>query len=122
MELNNENQAVSKEVEAFEDYVMGVINAGAQSIMISIGHKTGLFDVMAGLPAATSEYIADQAKLSERYVREWLAVMVTAGIVVYEPKNGSYQLPTSACGLLNQSVRDWKRRCIRAIYFDDGCY
>ena len=40
--------------------------------MTSIGHQTGLFDTMAGLPPSTSEQIAEAAGLHERYVREWL--------------------------------------------------
>ena len=40
--------------------------------MISIGHRTGLFDTMATLPPSTSEQIAAAAGLNERYVREWL--------------------------------------------------
>ena len=67
--------------ETFADQIGEVINHGAVSVMISIGHRTGLFDTMATLPPATSVEIAEAAELSERYVREWLAVMVTGGIV-----------------------------------------
>jgi winged helix-turn-helix protein len=37
---------------------------------ISVGLRTGLFDVMAARPAATSAEIASEAALDERYVRE----------------------------------------------------
>ena len=41
--------------------------------MTSVGHRTGLFDVMRDLPPAAPAEIARQAGLAERYVREWLA-------------------------------------------------
>jgi 2-polyprenyl-3-methyl-5-hydroxy-6-metoxy-1,4-benzoquinol methylase len=74
--------------------------------MISIGHRAGLFDVMADLPPATSQRIADAARLSERYVREWLAVMVTGQIVDYDPTGRTYTLPLehAACLTRNASL------------------
>ena len=45
---------------------------------------------MARLKPATSPRIADQTGLAERYVREWLATMVTAGIVTYSPREKTY--------------------------------
>ncbi len=64
--------------DAFLDRIAGLINDGAVAVMVGIGHRTGLFDTMAGMPPATSAEIAEEAALAERYVREWLAVMVTA--------------------------------------------
>ena len=61
--------------------------------MISIGHRAGLFDVMAKLEPKTSQEIADSAGLAERYVREWLAVMVMAEIINYDPQAKTYHLP-----------------------------
>ena len=85
--------------EAFADRIGETINAGAVALMISIGHRTGLFDTMAGRPPATSHDIAAAAELAERYVREWLAVMVTGGIVAYDPARRTYALPAEACGM-----------------------
>jgi SAM-dependent methyltransferase len=87
------------DAEAFAGQVGDLLDAGAVAVMISIGHRTGLFDVMAGLPPMSSEGIAERAELAERYVREWLAVMVTGGIVKYDPARKTYQLPPehSAC-------------------------
>jgi hypothetical protein len=36
--------------EAFAERMIGVLNAGALALMTSLGHRTGLFDAMAGLP------------------------------------------------------------------------
>jgi hypothetical protein len=56
--------------EAFAGRIMQTLDAGAVSVMISIGHRTGLFDVLAELPPSTSAEIAARAELAERYVRE----------------------------------------------------
>ena len=68
--------------------------------MISIGHRTKLFDTMAILPPATSAQIAEAAGLKEHYVREWLTVMVTGKIIDHDPAVGAYALsPEQAASL-----------------------
>jgi len=61
----------------FAERVLDVLNSGMLALMISIGHRSGLFDAMAALPPATSGRIAQVAGLDERYVREWLAAMTS---------------------------------------------
>jgi len=71
-------------VEPATDFAAKLVetyNAAALSLMISIGHRTGLFDAMANLGRTTSEELAATAKLEERYVREWLGAMTCGGIV-----------------------------------------
>src|SRR5215467_7619710 len=70
-----------------------MMNEGALALMVSVGHRTGLFDVMASMPAATSAQIASGAGLDERYVREWLAAMTTGRIVDHDGVTGTYSLP-----------------------------
>lgn len=67
--------------EAFAGTLLTALNHGALCLMVSVGHRTGLFDAMSKLPPATSEEIAIQAGLNERYVREWLGAMTTARVV-----------------------------------------
>ena len=71
--------------EAFAGKMLQTLNDGFVALMISVGHRTGLFDAMATLPPATSQQIADAANLNERYVREWLGGMVVGRIVEYDP-------------------------------------
>jgi SAM-dependent methyltransferase len=96
--------ATRKDAEAFLQRTCDIINAGAQAVMISIGHRSGLFDVMARLEPATSVEIAAKAERAERYVREWLAVMVTAGIVTYAPQSRTYYLPASHAACLTRGA------------------
>jgi 2-polyprenyl-3-methyl-5-hydroxy-6-metoxy-1,4-benzoquinol methylase len=92
----------SSKREAFGRRMAEMLNNAALALMTSIGHRTGLFDVMSRMSPATSEQIAREAGLNERYVREWLAAMVSGGIVEYEPRNASYQLPAEHSGWLTR--------------------
>lgn len=92
------------EAEAFAGRLMETLNAGAVAVMISIGHRTGLFDVLATLPASTSQRIADAAGLHERYVREWLAAMVTGGMVQYDSARRTYALPAEHAACLTREA------------------
>ncbi len=90
--------------EEFAERMVGVLNEGAIALMTSIGHRTGLFDAMAGLPPSTSDQIASAANLNERYVREWLGAMVVGGIVEHDPEEGTYQLPREHAAFLTRTA------------------
>ena len=90
--------------EAFAGKMLEILNGGFLSLMTSLGHRTGLFDAMAGLPPATSAQIAEAAGLNERYVREWLGAMVTGGIVEYDPAAVAYRLPPEHAASLTRAV------------------
>lgn len=79
--------------DAFADRMVAMLNEATLSMMISIGHRTGLFDVMDTLSPSTSQQIAVKAGLQERYVREWLGAMATGRVVSYDPHTESYHLP-----------------------------
>lgn len=55
--------------DSFSGEMLATLNRGALCLMISIGHRTGLFDVISRMTPATSSEIAAQAGLNERYVR-----------------------------------------------------
>jgi hypothetical protein len=88
----------------FGERLIGLLNDGALALMLSVGHRTGLFDVMASLPSATSAQIAEAAELNERYVREWLAAMTTGGIVVYDDALQTFALPARRAAWLTRAA------------------
>ncbi|WP_170765843.1 class I SAM-dependent methyltransferase [Ruegeria lacuscaerulensis] len=90
--------------ERFGEKMVGTLNGAALALMTSIGHRTDLFDVFAGMPNVTSATLADKAGLSERYVREWLAVMVTSGVVEYDPETETYTFPPEHAALLTRAA------------------
>jgi 2-polyprenyl-3-methyl-5-hydroxy-6-metoxy-1,4-benzoquinol methylase len=89
----------------FADRLVQILNDGALNLMIGIGHRTRLFDVMSEMPTATSEEIASKARLNERYVREWLGSMVTGRIVNYDASDKTYELPTEHAELLTRAAK-----------------
>lgn len=89
-----------QKAEAFSEGLVETLNRSAVAMALSIGHRCGIFDTMAGLPASTSQQIADAAGLNERYVREWLGTMVTGRVVNYFPETRTYQLPAEHAAFL----------------------
>lgn len=79
-------------VEEFSLELLSHYTSGMLTLMVDLGHRTGLFGAAAEGPA-TSEELAARAGMQERYVREWLAALVTGGIVDYDPPSATYTLP-----------------------------
>lgn len=102
MDMLDENRIAQESTDQFAERLLGVINASGLSLMLSIGHRTGLFDTMARLSPATTHEIAEAAGLQERYVREWLGGVVTGGIVNYDPATRQYELPAHRAAILTR--------------------
>ncbi|MFG2096954.1 class I SAM-dependent methyltransferase [Streptomyces sp. NPDC048612] len=90
--------------EEFADRMLRMLNEACLGHLCSLGHRAGLFDVMAGLPPASSARIAGAAGLDERYVREWLGGMTVGGIVEYAPEDGCYRLPPAHAAALTRAA------------------
>lgn len=90
--------------EAFAEKVVGIIDQGAVAFMLAVGHRLSLFDALAGQGFISSEELAVRTGLAERYVREWLAVMVTGGIVTYRPEDRRYRLPDTHAACLTRGA------------------
>jgi ubiquinone/menaquinone biosynthesis C-methylase UbiE len=90
--------------EVFTDRLTQILNDAALALMISIGHRTRLFDVMSTRAAWTVVDLAEAAALSERYVREWLGAMVTGGIVTFDERTQRYALPAAHAASLTRAA------------------
>lgn len=86
--------------EAFAGQMIGLVNNAMTSLAISVAQQTGLLDTLATLPPSTTAAIAGAAGLNERYVRECLGALVTAGIVEYDPAATAYRLPAEHAAFL----------------------
>ena len=86
----------------FADRMMAMLNNAGLSLMVSVGHRTGLFDTMAEMPPATAAETAERAGLQERYVREWLGAMVTGRIVMYDAASQRFHLPPDHAAMLTR--------------------
>src|SRR5688572_2430325 len=88
--------------DEFSGKLLDVINLGCLGLMISVGHRTGLFDAMSNMPPSTSDEIAKHTALNERYVREWLGAMVTGKVVEVDPAMNRYSLPAEHAAFLTR--------------------
>jgi len=99
------NQLVNfddSKADFFANRLVNALNEGALCVMLSIGHRTKLFDHMDGQPPLTSESLAGRAGLQERYVREWLNSMVVGKVIDYQPKTKTYSLPEEHAAYLTR--------------------
>ncbi|MEM8882954.1 MAG: class I SAM-dependent methyltransferase [Planctomycetota bacterium] len=94
----------AEQTEAFAGRMLEIANHGALALMISVGHRTRLFDTMTDLGPAPIERIAKRAGLHERYVREWLGAMLTGGIVACDVETGAYRLPAEHARWLTRAA------------------
>ncbi len=94
----------SQKAEAFAGHLLSALNNGGFCLMASIGHRTGLFDAMREQLPMSSLEIAARAGLNERYVREWLGAMVTAGVVEVDPPTLTFSLPAEHAAFLTRAA------------------
>jgi 2-polyprenyl-3-methyl-5-hydroxy-6-metoxy-1,4-benzoquinol methylase len=102
-DLERDPTAVDAASEAFAQRLLETFNGAAITLMMSVGHRTGLFDTLAELKDATSEELAEAAGLNERYVREWLGAMTTGRIVEYHGDTRRYALPYAHAAWLTRA-------------------
>lgn len=102
--LNQDPVSTADTTEDFAARIVGTIDAASVAILLSIGHQTKLFDVLATMPPATSTQIADAAGLNERYVREWLGGLAAAQIVDYDPGAQTFSLPEHRAAVLTRTA------------------
>jgi 2-polyprenyl-3-methyl-5-hydroxy-6-metoxy-1,4-benzoquinol methylase len=93
-----------KRAEAFAGRLLSALNDGALCLMVSIGHRTGLFDALSDQAPLTSHELAARAGLNERYVREWLGAMVTSRVVEVDAGSVRYRLPAEHAACLTRAA------------------
>ena len=85
---------------AFEHRFIQALNESGMLQLVSLGHRTGLFNHMAdGEPVTVSE-LARRSQLNERYVREWLGGLTVSAIVEHDAETMTYRLPLEHASLL----------------------
>jgi SAM-dependent methyltransferase len=79
-------------LEALFARAVSDLSASSGGVMISLGHKLGLYKAMAGAGPISSKELAVRAGCAERYVREWLNSQAAGGYVDYHAVSGTYEL------------------------------
>ena len=114
----------------FSKKLTDILNYGALNLAMGMGYRVRLFDVMDTFDMPQPVWVvAQSAGLNERYIREWLGIMVTGGIVTLSRgKDGEdlFQLPKAHADLLtrragnsNMGVYTQEIPLLTATVFDD---
>jgi SAM-dependent methyltransferase len=86
--------------EAFVHKVLGDTSATMTTLLASIGDRLGLFKDLAANGPGTSAEVARRTGSNERYVREWLGGMATAGYLEYDAPSCRFSLPAEHAAAL----------------------
>ena len=78
--------------QPFAERLIDIYGGAAMTMMIDVGHRTGLWEALS-IGSATSQELATRAGLNERYVREWASAVTCGRIVDYDPKTQAFSLP-----------------------------
>ncbi len=82
-----------KKLGAFVQQALGDLAAGFGGVMVSLGHKSGLYRAMRDAGPLGAAELAERAGCAERYVREWLNSQAAGGYVTYDAQRDAYELP-----------------------------
>ena len=90
----------------FEKHLVEILNFGAVNLAMGIGYRSGAFEAMdaIGRPATIAE-ITDKSGLDGRYLKEWLGVMVSGGVInlIDDVEDGErYLLPAEHADLITR--------------------
>ena len=88
--------------EKFVGKVVEQISGTMTTLLAAIGDRLGLFKNLAEQGPATSAELASRTKLNERYLREWLGGMATAGYLNYDAPTKRFNLPAEHAPVLSQ--------------------
>ena len=80
-------------VDQFVGKVLGDTSATLVTVLVAIGDRLGLFKELAASGPVTSVDFASRTHINERYAREWLGGMATAGYIEYDPVTQRFTLP-----------------------------
>lgn len=85
-------QVNEKKLNQFLEHAVYDLAAGYGGVMISLGHKLGLYKAMAGAGRLTADEVAERAGCARRYVQEWLNSQAAGGYAEYHPEDMTYEL------------------------------
>jgi len=80
-------------VRAFMERFMEMATGAALLGVVAVGDRTGLFAKLAGQGPLTLDEVRARSGLQERYLKEMLAALAAGGILVYDAKAETFELP-----------------------------
>jgi SAM-dependent methyltransferase len=89
-----------EKIEKFLGQVINDVAAAYSCALTTVGHRLGLYKVLAQNGPLSAAELALKAEVSERYVREWLNNQAASGYVSYNPAVEKYHLPAECAPVL----------------------
>ena len=71
----------AEKLKEYAKVLFGSLGGAMTSAMVYLGDRLGLYRVLASLGSASSEELARQTGLHERWLREWLQQQGAAGLL-----------------------------------------
>jgi 2-polyprenyl-3-methyl-5-hydroxy-6-metoxy-1,4-benzoquinol methylase len=93
-----------QKMEQFVHRVLGDTSALTTAVLGAIGDKLGLFKNLDAQGPASSAELARRAGVQERYAREWLRAMASAGYLTYDRATQQFALPPEHAPVLAQET------------------
>jgi SAM-dependent methyltransferase len=87
-------------LDEFLSRVVNDLSASLAGVLVSIGHRLGLYKAMAGAGPISTGWLAASTGCAERYVREWLNAQAAGGYVTYDQDSDTYELPAEQAMVL----------------------
>jgi SAM-dependent methyltransferase len=87
-------------VQEFMERFMKMATGAALIGIVAVGDRSGLFKALAGGGPRTVADLARDSGLQERYLREALSALAAGGIVRYDAKAETFELPEEAAACL----------------------
>lgn len=81
-----------KKLEAFSEQIVSEINSSMSVLNMYLGHKLGLFEVLAHSKGMSPFDLANQTGYNERYIQEWLECMTVNGYIDYNESTGTFSI------------------------------
>lgn len=79
-------------LDAFVSRALGDLASAYGGVLVSIGHKLGLFKAMVSAGPLSAREVALRTGCAERYMREWLNAQAAGGYVEYHAVSDTYEL------------------------------
>jgi SAM-dependent methyltransferase len=89
-----------RKLDAFLERTLADLSAGYGGVMVSLGHKLGLYKALQGSGPISARELARRCACAERYVREWLNSQVAGGYVVFHAGSATYELTPEQAAVL----------------------
>lgn len=80
-------------LNAFIGQMLGDLGGAFSVALVRMGDRLGLYEILHRDGPMTPAQLAEKAKVSERYTREWLSHHAASGYVTYDAATGAFTLP-----------------------------